>query len=183
MVEKQLSSESQMDRGGNTISGLMFMCFCFSIVCLVGYVIFIDTNDLDWKLTQCRIIASEAGKPYVNSKGNSYCKISISYEYDFNGKKYISGRIDSYGLSLNSSDSQPTSQVGDYQLYSSEVCFVKNHGAGSSATCYVNPKKPELAVLFKGSSRVMLNICLVSAILAIISLAALIITLRKLSRA
>ncbi|MGV8118393.1 MAG: DUF3592 domain-containing protein [Candidatus Xenobiia bacterium LiM19] len=183
MTEQSESSVSQMDRNQNTFSGLFFMLFIFSIVSLISYVIFIDTNDLNWQPVKCQVLEVSAGKPYTNSKGISFCSVSVKYEYEFSGKKYTSERIDSCGLSLRTSDSQPSAHGGDYQLYSSPVCFAKNQSVGSTATCYVNPKKPELAVLFKGSSRIMFYIFSVSAILAVVTLTALIIATRKMSRA
>ncbi len=94
----------------------------------------------DWVAVPCRVLSSTVYENY-DSDGSTY-RVDISYEYEYQGRKYTSDRYQF--LTMSSSGRKSKAKV------------VAKYPAGSMATCYVNPDAPREAVMHRGLSWMML---------------------------
>ncbi len=85
-----------------------------------------------WEPTPCRIISSQVGR-HPGSKGGQTYSVDITYNYAFIEQSYTSSQYDF--------------AVGSDSGYAGKQAIVQQYRPGTTATCYVNPKAPEEAVL------------------------------------
>jgi hypothetical protein len=88
----------------------------------------------NWKLVPCTIISSRV-QSHQGDDGTTY-RVEIVYEYEFNGHQYRSTRYHFMG--------------GSTSGYQRKAEVVRQNPPGAKRTCYVNPRKPEDAVLERG---------------------------------
>jgi hypothetical protein len=112
------------------IPGLLFFYFgCLSPL--------IDTVSAQWwEEVSCTIISSRSVVTGYDSEFmQSYYGPDILYSYQYKGKEYKSNHYDLFGVSAS-------------MAYSERIVY--RYPSGAVRTCYVNPDKPEEAVLFRG---------------------------------
>jgi hypothetical protein len=90
----------------------------------------------DWPEVECRILSSKVGS-HSGSKGGTTYSIDIVYEYERHGETYRSEAWDFLG--------------GSSSGYDGKAEVVARYPAGSTSRCYVNPREPSEAVLFRGA--------------------------------
>ena len=114
-----------------------FAAGCFVLWSLVISPIIDARASSNWVKTPCKIIKSELETTY--DEGATYKPI-IHYTYEYDGKAYQSEKVD-FSADGSSSDLKGENKyVNDFPLKSSRFC-------------YVNPDKPEEAVLVKDWGR------------------------------
>lgn len=92
-----------------------------------------------WQPIPCEIIASEV-KSADNDDGGEAWRAEISYSYEFGGRKFFSKSID-FSSEVYSFDKR------------AEIILVRQFAAGDPATCLVNPRDPQEAVLVRDWAR------------------------------
>jgi len=129
--EKQAADDD--DKGvriGMIGFGLVFVLLGLSAV----YLFVIEPSigiigSRDWVETPCKIISAEVG-----DHGDTY-SIDITYEYTFNGTVYRSTRYDFTG--------------GSSSGYDDKYEVIDRYRRMDNPVCYVNPKNPSEAVIFR----------------------------------
>lgn len=128
--------------GGNRQQGCtkIFLLVFFSIFLLVGSILFVVFSGLplyrsstskSWPQAECKITKSSVGS-HRGEDGTTY-SIDIEFDYEYLNKKYHSDR---YSFSSGSSSGSK-----------SKHDVVRAYPVGSNHQCFVNPAKPEMAVL------------------------------------
>lgn len=87
-----------------------------------------------WQAVPCTILASEVGT-HRGSKGSKTYSIDIKYRYEIQNQTYEG---DDYNFFTGSSSG-----------YDSKAAIVEKYPPGSAQTCYVNPRDPREAVLYR----------------------------------
>lgn len=142
MIGTGVTYRSTVPRGP---AGKVFLSFFFLIffgmgvafTWLVAREALAGLRTWTWKPTDCRILTSQVTDtdPQGKSKGNFYFR--VSYQYTFDGRTFVSDK-----------DRRNAASFSDY---ADAARLVEQYPEGSGALCYVNPAKPEDAVLKRGS--------------------------------
>ncbi|MHA3770544.1 DUF3592 domain-containing protein [Verrucomicrobiota bacterium sgz303538] len=122
---------------------------CSRVICLVFFVMgsfFLYLAALqplwqiwsarDWREVPCRILSSDVERS-SGSKGPTY-RVAISFAYAFDGQSYKSDRYSFFTIKSSG--------------YSRKKEVVDRYPVGSQSICFVNPKKPTEAVLYRGAT-------------------------------
>lgn len=96
----------------------------------VIFKIYKYTETVKWTKYPCNIISS-----HVTFYGKGRYKVEVNYSYEVNGQKYISDKYEITETTFNGKD------AGN---------FINLYRAGTKTICYVNPEKPEEAVINNG---------------------------------
>lgn len=94
-----------------------------------------------WPATPCVIVSNEV-RSHSGSKGGTTYSVDILYQYEVDGRKHQSNRYDFMG--------------GSSSGYAVKAAIVRRFPPGATATCYVNPRDPNDAVLERRFTPVML---------------------------
>jgi len=135
---------SSATKSSKATPGCLFLFFFLIgglITTLIGFIpAYRMIRAQQWPAVPCRILSSNVGS-HSDSDGTTY-SIDIVYEYEAGGRVYESDRYDFMG--------------GSSSGYRGKAAIVARHPPGSMAVCYVNPQRPEYAVLNRGFRPVML---------------------------
>ena len=117
----------------------------FALGCFFFYLIAVQPlwniwRARSWPSVPCRILASEVQQSR-GSKGTTY-KAVVKYSYQVGRQSFASDRHDFFSGFSSSG-------------YSGKKEVVDRYPPGSQATCFVNPREPEEAVLHRGATRVL----------------------------
>lgn len=123
-------------KGKGRIAGLLFGLVFFGMGALFCWFmalqpIWLSVVSGSWPTVPC-VIASSEVESRTDSDGTSY-KVAITFDYEFNGSPYSGG---SYNFNVSSSSGKKGKQK-----------VVNKYPIGTHTTCYVNPGKPEQAVI------------------------------------
>lgn len=141
-IDAPLSNQPQA-KALTARAGITFACVFAGVFTLVGgvasYFLIIRPmaailDARSWSPVPCTILSSEV-RSHRGSKSTTY-SVDVFYEYTFNGQTYKSSRY----------KFMPGSSSG----YDAKAQVVSRYPKGSSATCYVNPRRPSQAVLERG---------------------------------
>ncbi|MFO0939430.1 MAG: DUF3592 domain-containing protein [Pirellulales bacterium] len=127
------SSKRRMNRGCLFIFGLVFfLAGLAAFVAVIVAPLFITIQAQSWREVPARILSSEIDESR-DSDGTTY-RADIKFEYEFENRVYTSNTWN-------------TEWATTYGSHSGAVAAVKRFPAGSNHPCYLNPSKPERAVL------------------------------------
>lgn len=117
---------------GHFLLGVVSMAFSGTLIgFLVAYPWWRAKHAEDWVATPCRIVESRV-ETEAHHQGWSF-KAKLSFSYTVNGRQYISEEPD-FSQEMDTS-------------YADTEALVDAFPAGSTNTCYINPVKPDEAVL------------------------------------
>jgi hypothetical protein len=116
----------------------LFFGVFFTIGALFGYFFFVRAalkimEASEWPEVPCKIVSSRVTSN-SDSDGTTY-GIEIIYSYKFGDREYLGDDYDFLG--------------GTSSGYKSKAVIVGRYRPGSTAKCYVNPEKPDEAVLYR----------------------------------
>lgn len=89
----------------------------------------------DWPQVSCKVLKAKVGH-HSGSKGGTTYSVDITYEYEWRGETYVSESWDFLGGSSSGREGKEH--------------VVARYPVGRSSVCYVNPRRPAEAVLFRG---------------------------------
>jgi len=90
-----------------------------------------------WRPTDCQILSSQVSDTDSQGRGKGDFHFRVSYRYTFEGRTFVSDK--------------DRRNPGGFPNYEDAARLMERYPEGSGALCYVNPAKPEEAVLKRGS--------------------------------
>ncbi|MGC3960085.1 MAG: DUF3592 domain-containing protein [Verrucomicrobiota bacterium] len=133
---RSINLRAKMRWRGNWWLGLCFLGILGCVVWALGPDFIAAVRSHTWRPTLCEILHSKVAEEPFSSTVTHFV-LRVDYTYQFNGRQYRSTRF-------TTGDRQGSTDVGKAER--AAVRFA----AGARATCYVNPRNPQEAVLERG---------------------------------